>query len=211
MDLWEWPKGILNYWRLKLSTWLFGISSSPISRSKFLENSNLKKRKMIADWIAYYKSCTSGTFIFHINYCTFHLTHLYLSCYPPVPICTSHLHQPSRLPNCDSWWANSGGNPADWRCHIMWEKYWWKVEVKEVSVSIVEVVLLLIQTPLLPLLLLGDPADWGCQLMWEKVKSGKACCQNLLTRGDKVICCKRFSISTVDPKTNLNLKFEPKS
>ena len=124
MDLWEWPKGILNYWRLKLSTWLFGISPSPISRPKFLENSNLKKRKMIADWIAYYKSCTSGTIIFHINYCTSHLIHLYLLCYPPVPICTSHLHQPSRLPNCDSWWANSGGNPADWRCHIMWEKYW---------------------------------------------------------------------------------------
>ena len=79
------------------------------------------------------------------------------------------------------------------------------VDVKEVSVGVEVVVLLLIQTPVLPLLLLGDPADWGCQLMWEKVKSGKACCQNLLTRGDKVICCKRFSISTVDPKTNINI------
>ena len=39
------------------------------------------------------------------------------------------------------------------------------VEVEEVSVGVEEVVLLLIQTPLLPLLLLGDPADWGCQLM----------------------------------------------
>ena len=39
------------------------------------------------------------------------------------------------------------------------------VDVKEVSVGVEVVVLLLIQTPVLPLLLVGDPADWGCQLM----------------------------------------------
>ena len=99
MDLWEWPKGILNYWRLKLSTWLFGISPSPISRPKFLENSNLKKRKMIADWIAYYKS---------FRY--FYLPHklLYLSPHPPVPLvlstCTHlYLSSPPTQPTAKLW------------------------------------------------------------------------------------------------------------